>query len=119
MNTHLLTWSPVLGSSSGVSISACLKNTLPRQARHRRRSNEGTRSRAITPVTNLNAKKMKIKRHYNYEYKKEMKQPFQRKLFFFPGIDQVICGQHEACYASVNLRSEIIGSTDPRGACLF
>ena len=53
MKTHLLTWSPVLGSSSGVSISACLKNTLPRQARHRRRSNEGTRSRAITPVTNL------------------------------------------------------------------
>lgn len=53
IKTHLLTRSPVLGSSRGVSISACLKNTLPRQARHKRRSKEGTRSREITPVTNL------------------------------------------------------------------
>ena len=53
IKTHLLTWSPVLGSSRGVSISACLKKTFPRQARHRRRSKEGTRSLAITPVTKL------------------------------------------------------------------
>ena len=43
----------VEGSSSGSSISACLRNTLPRHARHSTRSNVGIRSRAITPVTNL------------------------------------------------------------------
>lgn len=41
------------GSSNGVSISACLKNTFPRQARHNIRSNAGILSRSMTPATNL------------------------------------------------------------------
>jgi hypothetical protein len=43
----------VVGFSRGVSISALLKKTFPRQALHRIRSNTDSFSRAITPVTNL------------------------------------------------------------------
>ena len=42
-----------LGSSRGSSISACRRNTFPRHARHSTRSNAGSLSWAITPVTNL------------------------------------------------------------------
>lgn len=41
------------GSSSGVSISACLRNTFPLQARQSIRSKAGIRSLRITPATNL------------------------------------------------------------------
>ena len=47
----------VVGFSSGVSISALLRNTLPRQALHRTRSNTPNFSRTITPVTKLRGEK--------------------------------------------------------------
>lgn len=83
MNTDLYTWSPwnkvvqhyfsfphrcckpivnktevgqnltVVGSSSGLSISACRRNTFPLQALHNMRSKGGIRSLNITPATNL------------------------------------------------------------------
>ena len=46
-------WHTVTGSSSGASMSVCLRSTLPRQARHNIRSNAASRSRRITPATNL------------------------------------------------------------------
>ena len=49
-DTKVLT---VTGSSRGVSISACFRNTLPRQTRHNILSNAGILSRSITPATNL------------------------------------------------------------------
>ena len=72
MNTHLYTLSPfksfklepyidcdseikvtVDGSSNGISISACLKNTFPRQALQSIRSKAGIFSRRITPAKKL------------------------------------------------------------------
>lgn len=43
----------VTGSSSGFSISACLRNTFPRHTRQSMRSKVGIRSRLITPATKL------------------------------------------------------------------
>lgn len=52
----------VEGSSNGVSISACLKNTFPLQALHNIRSKAGSLSLRITPATKLLKKNlMKIK----------------------------------------------------------
>ena len=53
MNTHLFVFSFVPGSSKASSISACLKNTLPLQARHNNLSKLMILSRVITPATNL------------------------------------------------------------------
>lgn len=43
----------VAGSSSGLSSSAWRRNTFPRDIRHNILSKAGTRSRFITPATNL------------------------------------------------------------------
>lgn len=56
MYMHIKLYLTVDGSSKGVSISACLKKTFPRQARHNIRSNAGILSRSITPATNLHIK---------------------------------------------------------------
>ena len=53
MKTHLFTRSSDEGSYNLVSISACLKNTFPRQARHNNRSKLTILSLGITPATNL------------------------------------------------------------------
>ena len=58
IKTAFWTSSPVIVSLKGSVISACRKNTLPLQARQRRRSKAGRRSRWITPATNLINKKI-------------------------------------------------------------
>ncbi len=47
----------MVGSSRGCIISACLRNTLPRHALHRTRSNAARRPLTITPVINLDTAK--------------------------------------------------------------
>ena len=68
------------GSSRGVSISACLRKTLPRQARHSIRSKAGMRSLRITPATNLNI-------HKNNNQYENFEIIYRQERLGFLGID--------------------------------
>lgn len=55
------------GSSRGVSISACLKKTLPRHARQSILSNGGILSRKMTPATNLTSVTINLRINYLFK----------------------------------------------------
>lgn len=55
----------VAGSSNGFSISVCRRNTFPRDIRQSILSKAGTRSRFITPPTNLQENRYLILMVYN------------------------------------------------------